>query len=864
MDSKRVHSLVFYAIVIISSFHAAIAELFPQNVPELESLDMLMPNVERTVKDCPFNIYGHGGTALASSIFVDRHIDKTYSHTVKVLYGEVTCVGLIVDENHILTTSDCTPLEDEPLPEVTFANKTMDSLETAEVFPHPNYNLTLLRLNSSITFTRLAVPTCFWDVPFDDGFDKIQSIFVAPNGSLAVEETKCTYQTRKECLGSLLKTSAMLQTRAIADYRMHPFVFTFGVDEAGPALAVSNYIHWMGDVTGQQIKSSECVSKYAELRDYEDAMGEVSSGGDFRSVQYSKSRLSGSSINQFKVRILPNTTSVGSKRHCYGSLIAPKFILTAANCLRHYDVPSYNIEMSQINRYYPVRENNIRVHTVANKVHYHPEFDATTLANDIALLELVKPIYDFNQTVLPACIWSRDKLPVNEFQTNGYEPFNETDDETARTKHFYITADVYDECVEKVPQNQFCAGYPTALAPNTCHNGIGSAMSRSLYTFNRYFEYIFAINSKGENCGFNMPTVYTRIAPYVQWIDSVIFAPKVHYKDHTNYYGDRCKDENGADGTCVSLQYCPKLDQEVKQGNAVNPSSSCSFGKQNELVVCCADENVLRSEEHREQFAQAVEEIDNCKQLYHEFRKNKSPYKIDNFPTYPYLVRIHGNDDRSCNGTLISKQFVLTTATCYRSLAQDDVVVMSGNNTRQKMSVQRTVAHPEFNHEPTEFNLMLLMLKTPLTIDNETIPACLWHNQTHTPLRLEEVFVNQEPMHQYCYPMFNEECERKYPDSNVTSTQLCVEQDKMYYRRNVLIDSDAGSALVSHFAQGVEEYQITYLVGLHGSGREAGTIEDDDDSAAGSKRCYGVYQRISEYYNWIKNVIMVEMQKTEA
>lgn len=114
----------------------------------------------------------------------------------------------------------------------------------------------------------------------------------------------------------------------------------------------------------------------------------------------------------------------------------------------------------------------------------------------------------------------------------------------------------------------------------------------------------------------------------------------VHYEDDTKYYGDRCQNDNGAEGTCVSLRYCPKLDQEAKQGKPVSPSSSCSFGKQNEMVVCCTAENMLRDEEHREQLSQAIEEIDSCKHLYHEFRKNKSLYDVDNFPTYPYMVSV--------------------------------------------------------------------------------------------------------------------------------------------------------------------------------------------------------------------------------
>lgn len=859
MGELRCHSAVYRAIAVVCCLVGASGYLFPERASELEALDTLVPNVERSVKDCPYTIYQHGGFALASSIFVDRYVDKTYSHTVRVQYGEVTCVGLIVDESHVLTTADCTSSEEGTLPEIKLTNETLPLISAIEQFPHPEYNVTLLRLNESITVTHLAVPACFWDSSFDDGFEKIQLIDLASNGSLKREETKCTFQNRKECLMALLKTGGVLQTRAIAKYRMHPFVFTFGSDDEGLALPVLNYIPWMEEVLGYKILPSECTSKYSDFRDYEDSM--ASRSDNFVQVQYSKSRLSSTNIEQYKVRIVPKTAETGSKRHCYGSLIAPKFVLTAANCLRQYEVDGYTIEMGQYNVYYPVQENSIRVRTEAKKIHYHPEFDAATLANDIALLEIVKPLYTFNKTVLPACIWPWDKLPVDEYQTNGYVPFNESDDESVRTNQFFATANVYDECLDKVPQHQFCAGFPTALAPNSCHNSVGSAMSRSLYALGRYFDYIFAINSKGENCGFNLPTVYTKIAPYVQWIDSIVHATKVHYEDDTKYYGDRCQNDNGAEGTCVSLRYCPKLDQEAKQGKPVSPSSSCSFGKQNEMVVCCTAENMLRDEDHREQLSQAIEEIDSCKHLYHEFRKNKSPYDVDNFPTYPYMAFIQGSDERSCNGTLVAKQFVLTTASCYQSIAEDNVTVVLGNSTLQTIAIQRTFMHPEYSNVSTEFNLILLKLATVATVNNETIPACLWHNQTHTPLRLEEVYIEGKEKvkhHQNGFPLYNEACLRMDPGSNVTGLQLCVEHDRKYYQRSVFFQEDAGNVLVSHFAQGVNEYQVTYLVGMYGSGRIARQTDGDEEDR---NTFYHIYQRISEYYGWIKNIITVEAQQ---
>lgn len=857
-------AIVLQILLVGCSIRAGFAELFPAQVKLLKSDDPLMPNEETSVKDCPFTVYNHGGYALASSIFSERFVDKTYSHTVRIINGENTCVGLIVDESHVLTMSECSP-DDDVLPEVKLYNETLAPIETVKMFRNPDYNVTVLRLNAPINFTILAVPTCFWDVSFEDGFEKIQNIFIAPNGTLGMEETKCSFENRKDCLDALRKTDTILQTRAIGKYRMHPFVFTFGSDDKGLALPVSKYIEWLEMVTDGTLKPSECASRYSDYREYEDSMVERSD--DYQSAQYSKSRLSTTSISQYKVRIVPNTTDTGSKRHCYGSLIGPKFILTAANCLQHHDVNMYIVEMAQQNVYYPKKDFNLRVRTVARKVYYHPEFNAETLANDIALLELVTPIVEFNITVVPACIWSHDKLPVDEFQTNGYVPFHETDDEEVRTNQLYATADVLEECVEKVPEHTVCAGFPTALVPNSCHNSVGSAMSRSLFTFDRYYEYIFAINSRGENCGFNMPTVYTVITPYVQWIDSIIFATKVHYEDNTKYYGDRCHNGDGVEGTCVRLTQCPRIDKEVKNGKPLpdvqSSAGSCSFGTQNELPVCCTERDLLREETHRDQLSQASAEIDNCPHLYHEFRKNKSPYREDNFPTYPYLVRIHDNGDHSCNGTLISKQFVLTTAVCYQRLAGDKIIVVAGNTTQQNLTVQHALTHQQYSDEPTQFNVVLLKLKTPVTVNNETIPACLWHNQTHTPLRLQEVYAKPSLFEQqYRYPLFNKECRRKNA-ANITTLQLCVEQDSMFYHRFTHNDVDAGNALVSHFAQGVQEYQVTYLVGLYGAERtvELGRDEEDDDSReTASVRYYSVYQRISEYYNWIKHMISLEIQ----
>ncbi|XP_052865079.1 uncharacterized protein LOC128271543 [Anopheles cruzii] len=860
MATYRSEVVGFLALVISCCFDAGSASLFPHRTPLLDVADPLMPNEERSVRDCPFTIYPYGGYALASSIFADRYVDKTYSHTVRVQTGETGCVGIIVDENHVLTKTECVDENDPPVVKLT--NDTLAAIEVAEAFSNPDINVTLLRLNSSIECNSLAVPACFWDVPFEHGFEKLQHIFASPNGTLTMEETKCTFQNRKKCLDELLKSNSIVQTRAISDYRMHPFVLSFGQDETGLSVPVSKYLDWLGRVTKNKISTSECVSKYNQWREYEDSM--VSRSDNYQSVQYSKGRFSSTILDMYKVRIVPSGTQKTSKRHCYGSLIGPKFILTAANCLKHPKGQTFEVEMGQIYAYPSLNEGITRVR--ASKVHYHPEFDSGTLANDIALLELVKPVHDLTPKFMPACIWTHDKFPVEEFQTNGYTPFNETIEIDRRTKQWYGMADLYKECPSKVGLHRICAGFPTALAPGTCHNSIGSAMSRSLYTYDRFYEYIFAINSQGENCGFNWPTVFTHIAPYVQWIDSVIFASKVRYEDLTGYYGDRCQDENGVNGTCVSVKQCPVRDREAQEGKVVMPSPNCSPGNQIGMVVCCSDENLLRDESQRAVLSQTLDELQDCSNLYHEFRQNKSRFGRGD-ASFPYAVRIYDGNNGSCNGTIVAKQFVITTAGCHRRLTKENVTVVAGNFSFQyvPVPVQSAFVHPEYTDEPTHYNLVLLKLQRPLAIDNATIPACLWNDHSHTPLRLEEVYGSAEFTNQFRFPMFTHECQRKF-SANMTSMQLCVQQDKMFYQGYRQLNFDAGSALISHFGQAVlgakneERKVVPYLVGLFGASRTS-VVRGGDSEEKDYVQAYDVYQRMSEYYYWIKNVIAVAIQQ---
>lgn len=59
---------------------------------------------------------------------------------------------------------------------------------------------------------------------------------------------------------------------------------------------------------------------------------------------------------------------------------------------------------------------------------------------------------------------------------------------------------------------------------NRLQSNQGSAMSREVGPIlDAYYDYVFAISSKGDDCGLNTPSTFTRIAPHIKWIDGVVF-----------------------------------------------------------------------------------------------------------------------------------------------------------------------------------------------------------------------------------------------------------------------------------------------------------------------------------------------------
>lgn len=89
---------------------------------------------------------------------------------------------------------------------------------------------------------------------------------------------------------------------------------------------------------------------------------------------------------------------------CGGALVSDRYVLTAAHCLNRE--PPAIVRLSE----HSIRSEDAgQVDVPVESTVVHPEYSASAVYNDIALIKLSEPV-TFNRLVQPACLWTEDEL----------------------------------------------------------------------------------------------------------------------------------------------------------------------------------------------------------------------------------------------------------------------------------------------------------------------------------------------------------------------------------------------------------------------------------------------------------------------
>ncbi|XP_063369835.1 uncharacterized protein LOC134658156 [Cydia amplana] len=215
---------------------------------------------------------------------------------------------------------------------------------------------------------------------------------------------------------------------------------------------------------------------------------------------------------------------VGGRFVCAGSLLHESLALSAATCLMRTRDDTKLIVQIRVGSDYVTKMGFL---VKIDRLFFHPEFDRSTLANNLVILKTRKALRFQNKKVVAVKYDRFDHLSlikkVKDIMILGWgrrspsekSAIDERPLSRARLNIYDLEECKYIYSKEYVSDMNFCAGFVDRGEGACNHDGGGPALAGSLLTG--------VISFGSPKCGrVDAPTVFTRIGLYADWIDRVV------------------------------------------------------------------------------------------------------------------------------------------------------------------------------------------------------------------------------------------------------------------------------------------------------------------------------------------------------